>query len=208
MKYIKCPICELNFIDENQDMCGPCKEEIGNPIIKNYCYTGCFFVFQGASYEEELIGNYIKAPAMNDNKIIHHWERMIQVERGDFILHGNQGRIVALSIAKSSAYLWNYSQKYESKMRRIDLDTVILPKSIFTRNNIKKLLSMQPDYHAPFNKNGDGNQGYLFVIFKEMVQFVINKSYDIRDINQKIIKEILIQRYEERFKTKFNESDC
>jgi len=35
---------------------------------------------------------------------------------------------------------------------------------------------MQPEIHAPFNKNCNGNQGYLFVIYQKMVDFVINNS--------------------------------
>lgn len=31
-KYIKCPRCELNYIDPRQDMCDVCKAELGEPL--------------------------------------------------------------------------------------------------------------------------------------------------------------------------------
>ncbi len=34
--YIKCPRCELNYIDARQDMCDVCKEELGKPINEPY----------------------------------------------------------------------------------------------------------------------------------------------------------------------------
>lgn len=31
-KYIKCPRCDLNYIDPHQDMCDVCKAELGEPL--------------------------------------------------------------------------------------------------------------------------------------------------------------------------------
>ncbi len=32
IQYIKCPRCELNYIDSRQEICDVCKEELGQPI--------------------------------------------------------------------------------------------------------------------------------------------------------------------------------
>lgn len=64
-----------------------------------------FFVFQGNTFDKEFNGGYIWAPISNKagNKF-HHWEKLLDVRAGDIILHGCDGYIKAISIAKTSCF--------------------------------------------------------------------------------------------------------
>lgn len=79
MKYIKCPKCELNYIDaDKQEMCDVCLEElsakmrttkhwmpaISTMVKEPFRNNGraVFFVFQNKEFDDEFANGVIKAP--------------------------------------------------------------------------------------------------------------------------------------------------
>ena len=64
-----------------------------------------FYVFQGKTFNIEVLGEYIWAPIeTKSGHKPHHWTRLLDVREGDIILHGNKGYICAISIARGACY--------------------------------------------------------------------------------------------------------
>lgn len=127
-----------------------------------------FVVFQpkrNHSYNIQKDGGYIEAP--NDN--YHHHKRLNDVSIGDVIFHVSDKYLVAVSTATSKAYVYGNNLRVNCEYiilnNEIDLDRY---KSEFINFCLGK------DY-APYDKNGNGNQGYLFIPPKELLEFYIEK---------------------------------
>ena len=88
-----------------------------------------FFVFQGNTFDKECKGGYIWAPVSDraGNKP-HHWERLLDVRQGDIILHGCDGYIKAVSVAKTACYDCNQpaelavEELWDREGRKVDCD--------------------------------------------------------------------------------------
>lgn len=142
-----------------------------------------FFVFQGNTFDKEYRGGYIWAPVTNKNgNRFHHWDRLLDVQEGDIILHGCNGYIRAVSVAKAVCYecvqppeltvedLWDIDG------RRIDCDYIYIEKPIKTSAFIDDIIRLCNVKYAPFDKTGNGNMGYLFEINKELALIFLNAS--------------------------------
>lgn len=56
-----------------------------------------FFVFQGATFDRESHGGYIWAPIANRaGNSFHHWDRLLDVRKGDIIFHGCDACVQAM----------------------------------------------------------------------------------------------------------------
>ena len=128
-----------------------------------------YFVFQGSTYEKELSEGFIFAPYSRLDRWIHHWERMNEVRRGDIILHCVNTEVLAVSQALGSEYQidmprWaDQWRQYGPKARRINIEVHEVLHSVSTKNYIHKNKEYcRDEKNPPFNKNGTGNQGYLF----------------------------------------------
>lgn len=66
---------------------------------------------------------------------------------------------------------------------RVDTKYHKIEKPIITSNYMDKLLELQPDSNAPFNKLGRGNTGYLFAANKELADFIISKTIEKQSTN-------------------------
>lgn len=135
-----------------------------------------YFVFQGSTYENELSDGFIFAPYSPSSRWIHHWERMSEVRRGDIIFHCVNTEVLAVSQALGSEHQIDMPRwagqwrQYGPKARRIDVDVheVIHPVSTKYYREKNKEYCRDEDY-PPFNKNGTGNQGYLYNFPKRLV---------------------------------------
>lgn len=210
MNYIKCPNCELNYIDvDKEKLCLTCRgEEIKKTAPRSIVakspsmikapvrYNGraIFFVFQNnKEFQRELIEGIIKAPyydkGMNEP---HHWARLKNVRKGDIILHSVDGLVLAISEAKDMCYDFTY--KDGSHGRQIDCSYHLLKSPLVTAKHRDEITKHCPRYeYQPFNKNGTGNQGYLFDICQEIAKLFIS---DIAAHNSEIetfltVKDIL-----------------
>ncbi|NLN97747.1 MAG: hypothetical protein GX127_05105 [Eubacteriaceae bacterium] len=142
-----------------------------------------FYVFQGLTYERESNGNYLWAPIANsEGRTQHHWDRLLDVREGDIILHGYEGRVQAVSIAKGEAYDCDQPEELieegESgqKGRRIDSDYTPFQIPIETDDFIDEIISFPVEKYDAFNKRGKGNAGYLFYISCELAKVFIEAA--------------------------------
>ena len=140
-----------------------------------------FFVFQNKSYSEEYNGGYLWAPQYGDNgRHCSHWDRMMDVRKGDLIIHSFMQKIIAISIAKEDVYASNRPTELPNQWNRegwrVDTEYHIIQNPIKTTEHMEKLLELQPKENAPFNKIGKGNTGYLFFVTKEMASYIIQET--------------------------------
>ena len=173
MKYKKCPICELNYITEDLNMCDVCKQKSKpaapeKPDIKHKG-NNIFWVFQGKEYEDELIKGYIWAPLQD--KAGHspaHWIMLENVKEGDIIFHGVARGIWAISVATST---W-FTSKIKDGItpgRQVNCRAFFIKKTIIPSSFRDQIISTCNKYkYQPFDKNGDGRQGYLFDLNDEL----------------------------------------
>ena len=151
------------------------KEEDNKPSI--------YLVFQGDTFTKECNGGYIWAPVINAaGNRQHHWERMLYVRKGDIILHGCDGKIAAISIAKGSCYdciqppelvvenLWDKAG------RKVDCNYTVIRNPIATKNYKDKILEYKSSKYYPFNRDGEGNQGYLYDLNRELAKLFIEET--------------------------------
>ena len=190
----KCPICELNYMQETEEMCDVCKQERGilgkshgqslennSQLPQTHRYNGLavFYVFQNESmFDYEFSHKFIWAPYGSKGTTPHHWQRLENVKKGDIILHGVGGYIRAISIATSSWYDAKNSFYHINALsgRQVNCEYYRLRHLLRTSNYtniIKKYCTNKP--YQPFNKNGTGNQGYLFDIDKNLAAIFINE---------------------------------
>lgn len=148
-------------------------------LSKNCNY---FFCFQGVEYDNEYKGGYIFALA---NKGVSHWDRLQAVKVGDIILHCCEQKISSVSIVQREArlesrpithFLANNKKGKEGWLVKTEYRELKNP--IITSQYKKEIVKLQGAHEGkgyPFNKNGEGNQGYLFNLNRALVEFFIQK---------------------------------
>lgn len=162
-----------------------------------------YLVFQGATYNEERTGQFIWAPKFTkDGRTIHHWERLTELREGDVIFHCSDGYIQAVSRVKgasedsarpdSSTGDWT---NWEKDGRRVDCDYHVLKTPLKHGSYKEKILEYCNVKYAPFDKDGNGNMGYLFDLNQNLAAFFIReiakKNPEVIDLNY--LKFILVK---------------
>ena len=161
-----------------------------------------FFVFQGSTYDRESRGEYIWAPIANRAGLsFHHWDRLLDVRPGDIIFHGCNGLVQAVSTARGECYDCNQPAElrsedmWEQEGRRVDCDYIPIPNPIRTslvKDDIIRLCNVK---YAPFDREGNGNMGYLFELNRELarifLQETIKRNPQIGDID--FVRELLAE---------------
>ena len=139
-----------------------------------------FFVFQNSTFDREYQGGYLWAPITNKTgDSFHHWDRLLDVHPGDVILHGYNGYIQAVSVARAACYdcaqpnELRTEDSWDMDGRRVDSDYIMLQHPIKTSDHIDDIIRLCNTKYAPFNKYGTGNQGYLFEINREMAKIFL-----------------------------------
>ena len=142
-----------------------------------------FFVFQNSTFDREYQGGYLWAPVTNKTgDTFHHWDRLLDVHPGDIILHGYNGYIQAVSVARAACYdcvqpnELRTEDSWDMGGRRIDSDYIMLQNPIKTADYIDDIIRLCNTKYAPFNRNGTGNQGYLFELNREMAKIFLNAA--------------------------------
>lgn len=137
-----------------------------------------FFVFQNLTYLEELKNECLFANHSPVGKTVPHWESMEDVRKGDIIMHECGNMICAISEAQSEVR--NAIRPYSTKDidsgngRRVDTMYVILHNQIDPFSVKDELSAVLPEKLAPFNKNGKGNEGYLFNFNEKSAKVIFN----------------------------------
>ena len=174
MKYIRCPKCEINFIEETAEICDVCARENNTFVtdIKfdiNHKRRNIFMVFQGKNYYEELTKGYLSASYKNaSGSTPFHWEMLEIVQPGDIIFHGMMQVISAISVATSGCFASDTTRKNE-RVRRVNCRPTLISNTILTKMYEKEIIRTCSNFkYQPFDKNGNGNQGYLFDLNDEL----------------------------------------
>ena len=169
MTWIKCPICELNYINDAQKICNVCAEK---NVTTNQTYItptiqhkgrNIFMVFQGKEYARELTSGYISAPYKDaGGNSPSHWSMLENVKPGDIIFHGLSQCISAVSIATTNCFT-NTIQNGVTEVRQVNCNPYIINNTISTPEFLNEILTTCNNIkYQPFDKNGSGRQGYLF----------------------------------------------
>lgn len=142
-----------------------------------------FFVFQNSTFDREYQGGYLWAPVTNKTgDSFHHWDRLLVVRPGDIILHGYNGYVQAVSVARAACYdcvqpkELRTEDSWDLEGRRVDSDYIMLQHPIKTSDHIDDIIRLCNTKYAPFNKYGTGNQGYLFEINREMAKIFLSAA--------------------------------
>ena len=192
LKYKKCLECEINYIPIEEDLCGVCKEKqnpkvryssnstsIVLPTMSTCRYNGraVFYVFQSTDmFILESHKGYIIAPREGKNGVVpHHWYRLNEVKPDDIIIHGVGGYIRAISVAKGMGYCSQYD---DGRLAwKVDCQYITLKNPIAVEKFQKEIVKLCAiKRYQPFNKNGTGNQGYLFDIDRDLAKVFLEEA--------------------------------
>ena len=142
-----------------------------------------FWVFQGQSFDREWHGGYIWAPITNKaGTAPHHWTRLIDVRKGDIILHGCDGKLAAISVAKDKYFECKQPKELEVEGlwdrdgRMIECEYTIINNPIKTSNYTEKIIEHCKVKYSPFDKDGNGNMGYLYEINRDLAKLFVAES--------------------------------
>ncbi len=142
-----------------------------------------FFVFQGSTFDRESRGGYIWAPVSNSAGLsFHHWDRLQDVRPGDIIFHGCDGFVQAISTARGECYDCHQPEElrsedmWEPEGRRVDCEYILIPnpiKTVLVRDDILRLCNVK---YAPFDRDGNGNMGYLYELNRELARIFLKET--------------------------------
>jgi len=141
-----------------------------------------YFVFQNKTFEQERTGGYLWAPkSLPDGRNISHWRLMKEVKKGDVVFHCVKKKIVAISIAKANCFSQTIPQEIEGNMWdkdgwMVQSDYILITNPIIISDYMEEILKLQPATHAPFNRLGKGNTGYLFTSNYELSKYLLQKT--------------------------------
>lgn len=174
------PIVQASIIEEINKMEVPIIDlPQGEPERK----AALFYVFQGNTFIQECRGGYLWAPITNNSgSNIHHWNRLLDVREGNIILHGCDGKVVAISIAKGPCYDFQQPEElrteelWDKEGRRVDCEYYLVRSPITTADYKDEIIKLSAAKYSPFNRDGNGNMGYLYEINKELAHLFINET--------------------------------
>ncbi|MGW7977050.1 hypothetical protein BU116_12285 [Staphylococcus xylosus] len=149
-----------------------------------------FYVFQGVSYDVERKGGYVWSPQLTKNgKRNAGYSNMMKIRKGDFILHNQSGKVVAISIAKGdceemdqpreimhgeSSNLWN-KEGYCVQLTYYPFDVEI------NTADFRQWLIDNYKENSAFSVNGRGKQQYMCDLDEEHAVFILEKAIEIQE---------------------------
>jgi putative restriction endonuclease len=135
---------------------------------------------QGHTYNEEKDLGIIWSPQQDKGgNIPHSWKRMTEVRKGDRIFHYVKGNILAISIAREDfktarkpSSMQNHSRwNDESYLVKLKYHELKIPVNV--RDKFNDLLPLLPIKYSPFQKDSNGNQGYLYPCNEELANKIL-----------------------------------
>lgn len=142
-----------------------------------------FYVFQGNTFDIESAGGFIWAPQHSQSgNNFFHWDNLLLVKEGDIILHGCNSYIVATSIAISNCYDCDrpkertFEDSWNNKGRRVDLKYTTFLNPIKTSNFINDIIKYCKVKYSPFDKDGNGNMGYLYELNRKLARVFLRAA--------------------------------
>lgn len=141
---------------------------------------GSFIVFQGKAFKEQYQGGYLWAPRYaKDGSERFYWNNMKKLKLGDTILSICNGEIVAYikvtkgcqeaEMPKSLRHRGEWDQDRNGWL--VYGEYHLLKPAISLIPHKANIAKYCPDKYAPFTKKGDGNQGYLYEIYGDLLNY-------------------------------------
>jgi len=143
-----------------------------------------WWVSQNRTFEEEKNGGYLWAPIKTKTGgAMHHWNSMSDLREGDIVFSYVGQKIVAMSTVTANAYqcenpFLKDGEEWENEGRKVDLSYKLIQPPIILRDIVDELqvyLEKQQKY-SPLNRNGTGNQGYLFPLIDKVGEFLFSRA--------------------------------
>lgn len=162
-----------------------------------------FLVFQGGTYNAEMLGGFIWAPRFTkDGRNMHHWDRLMDIREGDIIFHCADGFIQAISRAKGPykdcarpGHNTGEWLNWENDGREVECDYYVLNTPLKYGDYKEKILQYCNVKYAPFDKDGNGNMGYLYDLNPNLAAFFIQeiakRNPEVRDWD--VVKFFLVK---------------
>ena len=129
-----------------------------------------FYVFQGKTYNQERDGGYVWSPKLTkDGKKNAGYENMTQVHKGDYILHNNNGEVVAISLALSNCYSDWADDGYKINLEYHEFE---VPLKITEH---KEYLTAFNSEESAFDFRGIGKRQYMCHISDLHANYILSK---------------------------------
>ncbi len=143
-----------------------------------------FIVFQGKSFAEEFREGYLWAPKLSkDGEEIFHWKNMTKIKKGDIIFSIVNGKLVSVNEAMSDCMestkpASKNSSNWEENGWLVKAKYNLINNPFKVKEHFDEIKDMLPSRYSPFDKNGDGNQGYLFEIGPKLASYILDLTKD------------------------------
>lgn len=148
-----------------------------------------FYVYQGETYDEERSGGYVWSPKLTKSGGKNAgYTMMTNVKQGDFILHNSNGKIMAVSIAKSDCHdgkqphelsSANTTVEWDDDGYRIDTEYFDMDVPLVVTNH-KQWLAAHYKEGSAFTVNGTGKQQYMCAIDDEQAIYLLEKALKLQ----------------------------
>lgn len=171
-----------------------------------------FYVYQGDTYNYECLGGYVWSPKLNKSGHKNAgYNTMTKIKKNDFIFHNCNGKLMAISVAKTDCYdsdrpaeLMNNSNNWNNDGYRIDTDYIVFNKPL-NITKYKDWLKLYYKKNSAFDKNGIGKQQYMCELDEEHAIYLLEHAISLQEnqITVDKLKEVL----EEIVQIKFSDYD-
>lgn len=162
-----------------------------------------FYVYQGDTYKEERSGGYVWLPKLNTSGSKNiGYEMMTNVKKGDFIIHHCNGKIVAISVAKTNCYDSIKPSELSIPRASIDwndegyrIDTIYFDMDVpLIVTEHKAWLAANYKKGSAFTINGTGKQQYMCSIDNQQASYLLKKTLKLQksEAVKDIIKSALV----------------
>lgn len=169
------------------------KDKKHAPVVRTEGKCLTYLVFQGGTFDDECKGQFIWAPKNTKaGGTCHHWDRLLDVREGDVILHCADGYIKAVSRAEGACedclrpLMEGAEEQWEMNGRIVKCDYTILKNPIKTAIFKDDILQYCQVKYAPFDKDGNGNMGYLYDIAPGLASIFLKAALS----KNKVIEEL------------------
>lgn len=157
-----------------------------------------FYVFQGETYKHERNGQYVWSPQRNrEGKKNAGYTNMTRIKKDDFILHNQNGKIVAISIAQIDCYEDQQPKELSQALTtvqwnndgyRVDTKYFEFEKPVKT-TEYKEWLSQNYDKNSAFTLGGTGKQQYMCSLAYKHAIFFIEKAISMQN-NEEVLMNL------------------
>jgi hypothetical protein len=134
-------------------------------VVTSDDQKGCWWVNQGATFDQERAGSYLWAPqSVAGGRVLGHHTNVAHLRPGDLVLHYAKGMVRAISVVREPAReasrpaelpseSWG-NDGYQAEVDYFDAPTPIALEEIPA--------AWRDDTAGPFTRHGGVKQGYLF----------------------------------------------